>query len=69
MSAFGDDTLLIEKFIEQARHIEVQVSGTAQTHTHICTHALTHGAAPGCMLRPRGTVYRLLGCVSAAKWS
>lgn len=27
MSAFGDDTLLIEKFIEQARHIEVQVVG------------------------------------------
>jgi acetyl/propionyl-CoA carboxylase alpha subunit len=27
MSAFGDDTLLIEKFIEQARHIEFQVVG------------------------------------------
>lgn len=27
MSAFGDDTLLIEKYVEQARHIEFQVVG------------------------------------------
>jgi hypothetical protein len=27
MSAFGDDTLLIEKFVQQARHIEFQVGG------------------------------------------
>ncbi|WIA30550.1 hypothetical protein OEZ86_000633 [Tetradesmus obliquus] len=27
MSAFGNDTLLIEKFVEQARHIEFQVVG------------------------------------------
>src|SRR6202008_3472385 len=25
LSAFGDDTLLIEKYVEQGRHIEVQV--------------------------------------------
>jgi acetyl/propionyl-CoA carboxylase alpha subunit len=27
MSAFGNDTLLIEKYVEQARHIEFQVVG------------------------------------------
>jgi biotin carboxylase len=27
MSSFGDDTLLIEKYIEGARHIEFQVVG------------------------------------------
>ena len=27
VSAFGDDTLLIEKYIEQGRHVEVQVMG------------------------------------------
>ena len=29
MSAFGDDTMLVEKFVESGRHIEVQVIGDA----------------------------------------
>src|SRR5689334_20574345 len=32
-SAFGDDTLLIEKYVEHGRHIEVQV--LADTHGHV----------------------------------
>jgi hypothetical protein len=32
MSAFGNDTLLIEKFVEQARHIEFQVVGDQFGH-------------------------------------
>ncbi|MEX0427877.1 biotin carboxylase N-terminal domain-containing protein [Nocardioides sp. DS6] len=31
-SAFGDDTLLIEKYVERGRHIEVQVLGDAHGH-------------------------------------
>lgn len=31
-SAFGDDTMLIEKFIQNPRHIEVQVFGDAHGH-------------------------------------
>ena len=31
-SAFGDDTLLIEKYVERGRHIEVQVVGDAHGH-------------------------------------
>ncbi len=31
-SAFGDDTLLIEKYVESGRHIEVQVMGDAHGH-------------------------------------
>ena len=27
MSAFGDDTMLVEKYVEHGRHIEVQVMG------------------------------------------
>ena len=32
-SSFGDDTLLIEKYVESGRHIEVQVLG--DTHGHV----------------------------------
>ncbi len=31
-NAFGDDRIYIEKFIEKARHIEVQVVGDGQGH-------------------------------------
>ncbi|WP_395658189.1 acetyl/propionyl/methylcrotonyl-CoA carboxylase subunit alpha [Nocardioides sp.] len=31
-SAFGDDTLLVEKYVERGRHIEVQVIGDAHGH-------------------------------------
>ncbi|MDN5894279.1 MAG: biotin/lipoyl-binding protein [Nocardioides sp.] len=31
-SAFGDDTMLIEKYVERGRHIEVQVLGDAHGH-------------------------------------
>ncbi|WP_028655993.1 ATP-binding protein [Nocardioides sp. J54] len=31
-SAFGDDTILIEKYVERGRHIEVQVLGDAHGH-------------------------------------
>jgi acetyl/propionyl-CoA carboxylase alpha subunit len=31
-SSFGDDTLLIEKYVESGRHIEVQVMGDAHGH-------------------------------------
>jgi len=31
-SAFGDDTLLLEKYVESGRHVEVQVLGDAQGH-------------------------------------
>jgi propionyl-CoA carboxylase alpha chain len=33
MNAFGDDRLLIEKFIEHPRHIEIQVLGDGQGNT------------------------------------
>lgn len=33
MAAFGDDTLLIEKYFESARHIEVQIMG--DNHGHV----------------------------------
>jgi acetyl-CoA/propionyl-CoA carboxylase biotin carboxyl carrier protein len=33
MSAFGDDTMLVEKYVEHGRHIEVQVLG--DTHGHV----------------------------------
>lgn len=33
MNAFGDDRLLIEKFIEHPRHIEIQVLGDGQGTT------------------------------------
>ena len=32
-SAFGDDTILVEKYVESGRHIEVQVMG--DTHGHV----------------------------------
>ena len=32
-SAFGDDTILIEKYVESGRHVEVQVMG--DTHGHV----------------------------------
>jgi acetyl-CoA/propionyl-CoA carboxylase, biotin carboxylase, biotin carboxyl carrier protein len=31
-SAFGDDTLLVERYVEQGRHVEVQVIGDEQGH-------------------------------------
>ncbi|MDJ0821811.1 MAG: acetyl/propionyl/methylcrotonyl-CoA carboxylase subunit alpha [Paracoccaceae bacterium] len=34
-TAFGNDAVLIEKFIEQPRHIEVQVFGDGQTAVHL----------------------------------
>ena len=33
LKAFGDDTLLVEKYVESGRHIEVQVMG--DTHGHV----------------------------------
>ena len=38
MAAFGDDTMLIEKYVERGRHIEVQVLG--DTHGNV-VHLLT----------------------------
>ena len=35
LKAFGDDTLLVEKYVESGRHIEVQVMG--DTHGTSCT--------------------------------
>jgi acetyl-CoA/propionyl-CoA carboxylase biotin carboxyl carrier protein len=32
LSAFGDDTILVEKYVEHGRHIEVQVIGDAHGH-------------------------------------
>ncbi|MDQ7070949.1 MAG: biotin carboxylase N-terminal domain-containing protein [Rhodobacterales bacterium] len=35
MKGFGNDVMLIEKFIEQPRHIEVQVFGDGETAVHL----------------------------------
>ncbi len=32
LSAFGDDTMLVEKYVESGRHVEVQVIGDAHGH-------------------------------------
>src|SRR5262249_51363466 len=37
LGAFGDDTLLVERYIERPRHIEIQVFGDTQgTIVHLC---------------------------------
>ncbi|MBI1748455.1 MAG: acetyl-CoA carboxylase biotin carboxylase subunit [Acidobacteria bacterium] len=35
-SAFGDDTLLVERYFESPRHIEIQILGDAQGHVIHC---------------------------------
>lgn len=41
-SSFGDDRLLIEKFIEQPRHVEIQL--IADTHGNVVSSLI--GCAP-----------------------
>ena len=35
LKAFGDPKLLLERFVERGRHVEIQVF--ADTHAHLCT--------------------------------
>jgi acetyl/propionyl-CoA carboxylase alpha subunit len=42
LSSFGDGRMLIEKYIEQPRHIEIQVAPTCSLPTLLCdTHDQT----------------------------
>ena len=45
-AAFGDDRMLIEKFVEHPRHIEVQVFGDSHGNHRVAVRARMHAAAP-----------------------
>ena len=45
-AAFGDDRLLIEKYIARPRHIEVQVFGDTPRQRGVAVRARMHAAAP-----------------------
>ncbi len=47
LSAFGDDTMLIEKYVEHGRHIEVQVLGDTHGNVaHLARARLLHPTSP-----------------------
>lgn len=42
LSAFGDGTIFIERFLVRPRHIEVQILGDGQVGSSILSHVATH---------------------------
>ena len=44
-SSFGDDRVLIEKYIERPRHIEVQVFGDTTAMSSTCSSATARSSA------------------------
>jgi propionyl-CoA carboxylase alpha chain len=44
-NAFGDDRVFIEKYVEEPRHIEIQVLGDAHGNTSTCTSASARSSA------------------------
>jgi 3-methylcrotonyl-CoA carboxylase alpha subunit len=60
-SSFGDDHVLIEKYVTRPRHVEIQVFATATALRHLFEGAISvqrchqkvRGAGPGCREPPR----------------
>jgi geranyl-CoA carboxylase alpha subunit len=46
LSAFGDGTLMLERLIDDGRHIEIQVFADTHGHARAPGRARLHGAAP-----------------------